>query len=242
MLASRLFRLLFAVLGSHAYLKGFNLGATLPSGACKTQADWNKDFQTLASLSGRFTSARLYASSDCNTLATAVPAAIATETMLLAGVWTEDEAHYQAEKAALLAAIRQYGYDWLINVSVGSEDLYRGDTTADTLAGQINDIRSALQSAGAGAIQVGHVDTWTAWVKPANIPVINASDFIGTDGYPYFQNASINDGYNVFWQSVDDVQNMVQDVKPATPIWITETGWPLGGLFNLVIPGWRVQR
>jgi len=126
-----------------------NLGATLPSGVCKTQADWNKDFQTLASLPGSFTSARLYASSDCNTLASAVPAAIATKTTLLAGVWTEDEAHYQAEKAALLATIQPYGYDLLISVSVGSEDLYRKDTTAKILAGQINDIRGALWSAGA---------------------------------------------------------------------------------------------
>ena len=27
---------------AHAYWKGFNLGAALPSGACKTQADWAK--------------------------------------------------------------------------------------------------------------------------------------------------------------------------------------------------------
>jgi len=163
--SSRFFWPLFVAAGSHAYLKGFNLGATLLSGVCKTQADWNKEFKTLASLPGRFTAARLYASSDCNTLASAVPAAIATETTLLAGVWTEGEAHYQAEKAALLGTIQQYGYDWLIGVSVGSEDLYRGDTTAETLAGQINDIRGALWSFGAGAVLVGHVDTWTTWAS-----------------------------------------------------------------------------
>lgn len=187
------------------------------------------DFQVLASLPGQFTSARVYAASDCNTLATAVPAAIAAGTSLLVGVWTEDAVHYDAEKAALLAAVHQYGYDWIAAVSVGSEDLYRGDTSAESLASQINDVRGMLWGAGAGALMVGHVDTWTAWVNPANNAVIQACDFIGTDGYPYFQDASVNDGYNVFWQSVTNVGNMVAQVKPGTPIWITETGWPVGG-------------
>ena len=38
-------RLLLLASTAHAYWKGFNLGATLPSGACKTQADWAKGSQ-----------------------------------------------------------------------------------------------------------------------------------------------------------------------------------------------------
>ena len=187
------------------------------------------DFQVLHDLTGQFTSARVYAASDCNTLAAAVPAAVAAGTSLLVGVWTEDNAHYEAEKAALMAVVQQYGFDWIVAVSVGSEDLYRGDTSAETLANQIDDVRGMLWSLGAGAVQVGHVDTWTAWVNTANNAVITACDFIGMDGYPYFQDASINDGYNVFWKSVSDTSNAVARVKPGTPIWITETGWPVGG-------------
>ena len=78
------------------------------------------DFQVLHDLPGQFTSARIYAASDCNTLANAVPAAIAAGTSLLVGVWTEDNAHFEAEKAALLAAVQQYGFDWMAAVSVGS--------------------------------------------------------------------------------------------------------------------------
>ena len=40
-----------------------------------------------------------------------------------------------------------------------------------------------LGTVGAGKVQVGHVDTWTAWVDPANKAVIKACDFVGTDGY-----------------------------------------------------------
>lgn len=56
-------------------------------------------------------------------------------------------------------------------VSVGSEDLYRKETTGDFLAGQINDVRALLALAGAEFIWVGHVDTWTTWVLPENAAV-----------------------------------------------------------------------
>ena len=176
--------LLFTIpIPSAAYWKGFNLPADLPStGACKTQLDWSHDFSLLQSLPGYFSSARLYASSDCNTLAEAVPAAIASGTTLLIGVWTEDAAHYEAEKAALEQAVRKYGTEWIIAVSVGSEDLYRGDTDAATLAGKIGEVRTLLRGLGASEVQVGHVDTWTAWVDPKNEAVIRVCDFVGHDG------------------------------------------------------------
>jgi len=219
-----------AVSGADAYWKGFNIGATNPDGSCKSQSDWETDFRTMQGLDGDFTSARVYASSDCNTLANAVPAAIATGSQLLVGVWTEDADHYSAEKAALLAAIQQYGVDWIVSVSVGSEDLYRGDTDANTLAQQIYDVRGMMSTvSGGSAILVGHVDTWTAWVDSANTAVIQACDFIGTDGYPYFQDTDIDDASNTFWESVTNVQNVVNSVKSGTPVWITETGWPVAG-------------
>ena len=214
-----------------AYWKGFNLGATIPStGACKTQADWAKDFSTLASLPGGFSSARLYASSDCNTLANAVPAAIAANVKILVGVWAEDGTHFGQEKAALLNAISQYGHDWILAVSVGSEDLYRADTVDSTLAGQIYDVRGMLTTVipTNAMLQVGHVDTWTAWVTNAT-QTIQACDFIGTDGYPYFQQTNINDAYNAFWDSVGQVRQIVNNVHPGAWVWVTESGWPTSG-------------
>src|SRR5205814_8687491 len=139
-------------------------------------------------------------------------------------------AHYEAEKAALLAAVRQYGVGWIVSVSVGSEDLYRGDTSASTLAQQIYDVRGMLSTVNGGSsVQVGHVDTWTAWVNSANTAVIQACDFVGTDGYPYYQDSSIDDSANVFWESVQRTRDVVNNVKPGTWVWITETGWPVSG-------------
>ncbi len=227
-----------------AYWRGSNVGATLPlTGACKSQSDWERDFNTLRSLPGSYTSIRVYASSDCNTLANAVPAAIATGGTILAGVWTENAEHYDAEKQALLAAVTQHGFGWLVAVSVGSEDLYRNDTTASVLAQQIYDVRGMLSTVAGwstAGIQVGHVDTWTMWVRPENNVVITACDFVGTDGYPYFQNTEANGidvAYNLFWDSVQAVRNTVNGVKSGTWVWVTESGWPVSGpTENLAVP------
>ncbi|TLD04575.1 hypothetical protein E2P81_ATG10254 [Venturia nashicola] len=211
-----------------AYWKGFNIGANNADGSCKTTAQWTEAFNKLKGLPQHITSVRLYATSDCNTLANAVPAAINTGTGILVGVWAEDANHFEAEKQALLNAISAHGKDWIIAITVGSEDLYRKDSDPNTLANRIYDVRGMVRSVGVNA-EVGHVDTWTAWVDSANEVVITASDFIGMDGYPYFQNSAIGDAANVFWQSVTDTRNAVNRVSPGKWVWVTETGWPVSG-------------
>ncbi len=235
-----LLALIAGVSTASAFWKGFNMGANLPNGACKSQADWEHDFNVMKSLPGGFNCVRLYASSDCNTLANAVPAAINTGIQILVGVWAEDLNHFNAEKQALLSAVQQHGFGWISAVSVGSEDLYRaqwqntGETNPDYLAQQIYDVRGMLSTVPgySTAIAVGHVDTWTSWVDGRNTAVIMASDFVGTDGYPYYQTTqdnNINNAYNEFWDSVQQVRNRVNSLKSGTWVWVTETGWPVSG-------------
>jgi glucan endo-1,3-beta-D-glucosidase len=107
-----------AAVSANAYNFGFNLGAQV-NGACRSESNYEFAFNKLASFPGNTKSVRLYASSDCNTLANAVPAAVKTGTQLLVGIWTEDNNHFEAEKQALLEAIQQYGHDWILAVSVG---------------------------------------------------------------------------------------------------------------------------
>jgi glucan endo-1,3-beta-D-glucosidase len=110
--------------GANAYWAGFNVQATLANGACKAQSDWENDFNLMKSLPAGYTSMRVYASSDCNTLANAVPAALATGGQILVGVWAEDSAHYEAEKQALLSAVQTHGVGWIVAVSVGRFVIY----------------------------------------------------------------------------------------------------------------------
>jgi glucan endo-1,3-beta-D-glucosidase len=81
-------------------------------------------------------------------------------------------------------------------------------------------------------VQVGHVDTWTAWVDPATEVLVKACDFVGTNGFPYFQNTqnnNIDQAYNLFWESISAVRQVVDRVKPGVWVWATETGWPTRG-------------
>ncbi len=224
---SSLITLAAAITSANAFYQGFNIAAELASGACRTESDWEFAFNKIASFPGEFRNARLFASSDCNTLANAVPAAIRTDTKLLVGVWTQDDAHFDAEKQALLQAVQQYGKDWILAVSVGSEDLYREETTADILASKINDVRGMLWSVGASDKSIGHVDTWTAWVDGRNTAVIEAVDWLGNDLYPYWQGIGTDNGAanNAYWEAV----NNVRAVSQGKEVWTTETGNPVTG-------------
>lgn len=217
-----------AVSGVQAASKGFNVGANEEDGSCKTVAQWELAFNRLKHLPHHYRSARLYASSDCNTLANAVPAAKKTGTKLLVGVWTEDDAHFAAEKAALKRAIKNHGHGWIHSISVGSEDLYRGDTTADVLAQKIYDVRGMVRAMGV-KVKVGHVDTWNAWTNGGNAAAIKACDFIGMDAYPYFQDASIARSKKVFFNALGATRKAAHAVKPNVPVWVTETAQPWKG-------------
>ena len=74
----------------------------------------------------------------------------------------EDGQVLDRQKNALKAAIQAHGGSWLTAISVGSEDLYRGDTNAATLSNQINEVRSLVRGLGVN-VPVGNVDTYTTW-------------------------------------------------------------------------------
>ncbi|KAL9050148.1 MAG: hypothetical protein Q9162_006819 [Coniocarpon cinnabarinum] len=228
--------------------KGFNYGSTFTTGANKAQADFEAEFNQAKGLTGApgFTSARLYTmiqGGTTNTPISAIPAAIATQTRLLLGLWASaGEGGIQNEIAALSAAISQYGsaFTNLIDgISVGSEDLYRisptgienmsgvGAGPAD-VANYITQVRNAIANTAASGSPIGHVDTWTAWVNSSNDAVINACDFIGMDAYPYFQN-TIPNGIDIGQQVFNDALSATRNAVDGKPVWITETGWPVSG-------------
>ncbi|KAF2224212.1 putative glucan 1,3-beta-glucosidase, partial [Elsinoe ampelina] len=211
-----------------AAFRGFNFAANNADGSCKSTDQWRDAFNRMRSSPGPFNTARLYASSDCNTLANAVPAALATKTRILVGVWTQDDNHFNAEKQALLAAIQAYGSSWMLAVSVGSEDLYRKEADPNIIAQKIYDVRGMIRAQGVN-VPVGHVDTWTAWVDPVNDVVTTACDFVGLDGYPYFEGATIQRAAKVFMRSLRRTRSHTNAVKAGIPVWVTETGWPVSG-------------
>jgi glucan endo-1,3-beta-D-glucosidase len=239
-----------------AVYQGFNYGPTYTDGSFLSQSDFQNEFSTAQSLVGTsgFSSARLYTmiqGGTTNTPTEAIPAAIATNTSLLLGLWASaGSTVFSNELAALTSAITQYGSDFtslIAGISIGSEDLYRnspmgienlsgvGANPAD-IVDYITQVKSAISQTTASKALVGHVDTWTAWVNGSNSAVIDACDFVGMDAYPYFQNTvsnSISSASQVFFEAY----NNTQGAAGSKPVWITETGWPVSGnTSNLAVP------
>jgi len=152
---------------------------------------------------------------------------------------SQDQNGFNNEITALKAAIKQFPKLKVDGLSVGSEDLYRITPTGiasaagtgqdpTTLTNYINQVKTIVHGSAWGNVPVGHVDTWTAWVNGSNSGVIGASDFLGVDAYPYFQNTmanSIDNGQALFQQALGNTQG----VASGKPVWITETGWPVSG-------------
>lgn len=238
-----------AVVATEATYAGFNYGSTNSDNSARLQSDFEALFkraQSLQGTNGEFTAARLYTMIQADTTDTptsAIPAAIDTKTTLLLTLWASaGQADFDNEVTALTSAINQYGTSLtslVAGISVGSEDLYRISPTGiendsgpgaepDTLVSYIKQVRSAISGTAASSLPVGHVDTWTAWVNSSNDAVTTACDWIGMDGYPYFQTTmdnSITDANTTFFNSYEATISASQ----GKPVWVTETGWPVSG-------------
>ena len=242
----------FAACFSTAYsqFQGFNYGSTNTDGSPVTLEQFTNDFTTAKALAGTsdaFTSARLYTciqAGTTNTPIEAFQAAVNTGTSVLLGLWASaGQENINNELAALTAFLDGSSGTALakliVGISVGSEDLYRISPTGiinksgvgaspDDIVNYIGQVKTAIASTAAKGALVGHVDTWTAWVNSSNDAVISNSDFVGMDAYPYFQNTMTNpieDGYSLF----DAAYEATVSAAGNTPVWVTETGWPVSG-------------
>jgi len=216
------------------YMSGMNLGHEHPYGGCKSAADWLASFQRIKQWSdlnagspkARLNHVKIFTTSDCNALANAIPAAKATGLKIWAGLWTFPEEKFKQEKAALEAAIRQQGTGWLAGVSVGSESMYRKEYPGWKVADMIYDVKGMVQgSLGAPNVPVGTADTWTSWVDGQYAQVITACDVILMNGFPYWQDASINDGLTKLREAIWYTWQKIG----GKPLIVGETGWPSAG-------------
>ncbi|TGO16618.1 hypothetical protein BTUL_0026g00720 [Botrytis tulipae] len=246
MLSKTLFAVAASLSTASAVSQGFNYGSTNADGSYRVQSDFQDAFETANSLVGTsgFTSARLYTmlQGDTTEPTSAIPAAIASDTTLLLGLWASGgAAGVTAEINALKAAITKYGTAFtsrVVGISVGSEDLYRNSPTgiaaksgyganpAD-LVDYIKQVREAIAGTGLSGASIGHVDTWTAWVNGSNSAVAEALDWVGMDAYPYFQDTEANgvsEGKSLFNSALAATQSAT-----GKTVWVTETGWPVTG-------------
>lgn len=224
---------------------GFNSGSVHGSGAAKTQSDFEKEFKTaqgLVGAPGDFNAVRLYTNiqgASTSDPIEAFPAAVATKTSLLLGIWTSGTDSIANEMSALKAGLEKHGDDLaklIIGVSIGSEDLYRAGATGvendagigagpDAIVNFIKEFKSEFSKYD---FSIGHVDTWDAWTNGSNSAVIDAVDWLGVDEYPYYQTGddnTIDNAAKLFKEAYDNVVK----VAGGKDVWVTETGWPYEG-------------
>jgi glucan endo-1,3-beta-D-glucosidase len=227
---------------------GFNAGASDDTGKAKTQEDFEKEFKTAKSLqgvSGNFTAIRLYSNIQWETTDTpiaAFPAAIATGSKLLLGIWASGTDNIDNELKALSAAVDEYGTkltDLVIGLSVGSEDLYRVSepgirnkagigNSAEMIVKFIKTAREKLASTPLKDVKITHVDTWTAWVNTSNKAVIDEIDFLAVNAFPFYESELDNKIENA-GSLLNSAIEQTESVAGGKDVWITETGWAYMG-------------
>lgn len=90
------------------------------------------------------------------------------------GLWVGPDANaFEAEKNKLIELAHAYSFNNVDGIVVGSEALYRGDVTPETLAGYISDVKSSLSAAGVN-VPVATADVYYKW-DPA---VVAQVDFL----------------------------------------------------------------
>lgn len=227
---------------------GFNSGATKLNTEPKQQSDFQGEFTTAQGLRGSpglFNSVRLYTMIQAGTTndpISAFPAALATNTTMLLGIWCSGTETIENELTAMRNAIDTFGQrfaDLVVGISVGSEDLYRNSESGlqnnagvgqgpDIMVRFIREVRSAINGTILGGKPVGHVDSWSALANQSNSDVIDEIDWLGTDLYTYYERDNGNDFSNTT-NVFDYIYNQSLSGSHGKPVWVTETGYPVSG-------------
>lgn len=156
---------------------------------------------------------------------------------MLLGLWISGGPQaIDNEIVALKAAIAKYGTRFtnlVVGISVGSEDLYRDaagevGTSSKYLVECIAKVRQAIAGTALATAPIGHVDTYDSFLNGTNNAVIPAIDWIGFDGYPYWEAKlpnAIGNAKTRFFEGF----NKTLKLAGNKPVWVTETGWPVTG-------------
>ena len=188
--------------------------------------DWAGEFAIAKSFG--FNSARLYTMIEPGTTDTAIAALQAAATSgqsVLLGIWLENP--LSDELAALKSAMSISGLD-VVGLSCGNEDLLRntnggGGTSAANIVSCISQAKSIVGD----KFPVGHVDTYGMWATSDGKTVADSADFIGYNGYPYWEGKS-SDATTVQAATSAGLA-VITNAGITKPVWITETGWPVAG-------------
>ena len=122
----------------------------------------------------------------------------------------------------------------VVGISVGSEDLYRDSpqgrahnagerADSSTIVRYITEVRKNITGTILQDVKVGNVDTYTAWALPENKDTIAAVDFLGHNGFPYFE-TDFNNSISNALRRLDGGLMTTKALAGKQPVWITARG------------------
>lgn len=185
---------------------GFALGGTNPDGSCKSQSDYEADFNAIKSNTAS-TLVRTY-SSSCNTTTNILPAAKNTGIKVLLGMWP-DQGAYEKEKSLLLNAnLDQYG-DTVYGITVGSEGMYRGTYNEQELLNWLSDMQKTFPNT-----MIGTADSWSCWTNGSMDGIIRSGIKLAlANAFPYWQYQDISNATKSYFDAMSQALGHIQTIS-----------------------------
>ena len=218
-----------AVVSAAKGTMGFALGMKMPNEKCKSQSDYEADFDAIKAASGA-TIVRGYAASQCDNMAKSIlPAAEKKGFKVVLGIWPDVEDSFNADLEAIVDVADKYK-ETIYAVTVGSETLYRGDFTGPELKKKIDTVREKLPK----GIKIGTADSWNKFYDGTANAILPSVDILLINAFAFWQGAGDANATTVYF---DDMYKAITHVeeqvggKDKIEIWNGETGWPTAGTF-----------
>jgi exo-beta-1,3-glucanase (GH17 family) len=207
---------------SAAGTMGFALGTKQASGDCKSQSDYEDDFDAISADSGA-KMVRGYAAADCDFAKNILPAAKSKGFKVILGIWPDVEESFNNDLSAITDVADKYT-DQIYAVTVGSETLYRGNFTGAELAEKIDTVKSQLPD----GIKVGTADSWNKFNDGTADAIYGSVDILLINAFAFWQGAGDR---NATWTYFDDMYQAIEHIEEKAgdkeiEFWNGETGWP----------------
>ena len=207
---------------------GFSLGMQMPNGDCKSQSDYEADFDAIKEASGA-TIVRGYAVSECEGMGKNILSAAEKKGFkVVLGIWPDAKGSPSNDLNAILEVADKYK-DNIYAVTVGSEHLYRKEFTGDQLKDIIVSVREKLPK----GIKVGTADSWNKFYDGTANPILDSVDILLINAFAFWQGAGGANATSVYF---DDMYKAITHIekqvggKDKIEIWNGETGWPTAGM------------
>lgn len=207
-------------------LKGVNYdfrqGPDYDADRCKASAKIGKELKLLSTITPRV---RIYSVSDCN-VRPLLKYAKQYNMSVWMGVWVGNSTKtFDKELKTLTALVSEGAIDskLVVGVNVGSEALYRNDSTPEQLIANLKTVKELFAANNLSSIPLSITDTLGELL--ANPSVIEAVDIVSSNIFPFWSKVPITDAM----KSLNDSMVSLAKAAGRKGFVITETGWATDG-------------